>query len=276
MKEGMNRLFVGYKPRGLSSRQFLDRLKRKYKCKKAGFSGTLDPFAKGALVIGFGNYTKLFNYLAKTPKRYRATLMLGAVSPTLDIEGIEHVAPIAPLSYEAVKGAVEGLEAIVEQTPPIYSAKKIEGRRAYDLARKGQEVVLKPVPIRVYQATLLHYAHPFIHFEVAVSEGSYVRSLGESVANVLGCEGALTSLERLAEGKLEFDQETFLDPLSVLTPLPNRYLKSMEDFELGRKLLASDFENPNEGCYVIAWEGYFSIIEIEGERAHYKLNKMER
>ena len=80
----MNRLFVAYKPKGMVSNHFLSRLKRKYSDKKAGFSGTLDPFAQGVLIVAFGQFTKLFRFLKKAPKRYRATLWLGAYSPTLD------------------------------------------------------------------------------------------------------------------------------------------------------------------------------------------------
>jgi len=87
----VNRLFVAYKPSGISSNFFLSRLKRKYKNKKAGFTGTLDPFAKGVLIVGFGSHTKLFRFLNKTPKSYRATLWLGAHSDSLDTEMIDSV-----------------------------------------------------------------------------------------------------------------------------------------------------------------------------------------
>ena len=87
----MNRLFVAYKPSFVSSNRFLSSVKKRYKVKKAGFSGTLDPFAKGVLIVAFGQYTKLFRYLKKSPKRYRATLWIGAKSPTLDIEKVTRI-----------------------------------------------------------------------------------------------------------------------------------------------------------------------------------------
>jgi len=138
----MNRLFVAYKPSGIGSNKFLYTLKRKYKDKKAGFAGTLDPFAKGVLLVGFGSHTKLFRFLNKTPKRYRATLWLGAKSDSLDIEMIEAVEEVSQLSLTQVEAAVKSLEGELEYEPPIFSAKRINGQRAYDLARAGKKVQL--------------------------------------------------------------------------------------------------------------------------------------
>ena len=134
----MNRLFVAYKPTGVSSNFFLTQLKRKYKTKKAGFSGTLDPFAKGVLLIGIGSYTKLFRFLNKTPKIYRATLWLGAKSDTLDSEMIEDVELLKEFDEADVLRVIKSLEGELEYEPPIFSAKQINGQRAYDLARAGK------------------------------------------------------------------------------------------------------------------------------------------
>ena len=128
----MNRLFVAYKPSGIGSNLFLSKLKRKYNNKKAGFSGTLDPFAKGVLLIGFGSHTKLFRFLDKTPKTYRATLWLGAKSNSLDTEMIENVEFLEELPEDSVLNAVKSLEGELEYEPPIFSAKRINGQRAYD------------------------------------------------------------------------------------------------------------------------------------------------
>ncbi|RLA71783.1 MAG: tRNA pseudouridine(55) synthase TruB, partial [Epsilonproteobacteria bacterium] len=138
----MNRLFVTYKPSGIGSNRYLSQLKRKYNTKKAGFSGTLDPFAKGVLIIAFGSYTRLFRFLKKTPKTYRATLWLGAHSDTLDIEAVTQIDTLEPLAIKAVEDAVHSLQGELSYYPPIFSAKKIEGRRAYDLAREGKKVTL--------------------------------------------------------------------------------------------------------------------------------------
>ena len=148
----MNKLFVAYKPSGISSNFFLSRLKRKYNNKKAGFTGTLDPFAKGVLIIGMGSHTKLFRFLDKTPKTYRATLWLGAHSDSLDTELIDLVEEIKELDETEVESAVKSLEGELEYEPPIFSAKRIDGKRAYDLARAGKEVVLNKINSTIYES----------------------------------------------------------------------------------------------------------------------------
>ncbi|MDD3060216.1 MAG: tRNA pseudouridine(55) synthase TruB, partial [Sulfurimonas sp.] len=208
----MNRLFVAYKPSGIGSNLFLSRLKRKYNNKKAGFSGTLDPFAKGVLIIGMGSHTKLFRFLDKTPKKYRATLWLGAKSDSLDIEMIEQVDILPAFSDDTILEVVKSLEGTLEYTPPIFSAKQINGQRAYDLARAGKEVVLNKINSTIYETQLLHYRHPFVTFEATVSEGSYIRSLGQIIATRLGVEhGSLSALERLSEGVFRYNGEKVLD-----------------------------------------------------------------
>jgi len=165
----MNRLLVAYKPSGIGSNKFLYTLKQKYQNKKAGFAGTLDPFAKGVLLVGFGSHTKLFRFLNKTPKKYRATLWLGAKSDSLDIEMIESIEDVKEFSLEEVKAAVESLKGALEYEPPIFSAKRINGQRAYDLARAGKKVELNKINSMIYEIELLHYSHPFVTFESIVS-----------------------------------------------------------------------------------------------------------
>jgi len=113
-------------------------VKQKYGTKKVGFSGTLDPFATGCLIVATGQYTKLFNYLQKTPKTYRATLWLGANSPTLDIEKVDSITEIAPFGKKEISTALESFLGEQSYYPPKYSAKKIGGKRAYELAREGK------------------------------------------------------------------------------------------------------------------------------------------
>ena len=145
----MNRLFVVKKPMFISSNHYLSKIKRKYKVKKAGFSGTLDPFAKGCLIVAFGQYTKLFRYLKKTPKTYKATLFLGANSQTLDIENITKVDTINPFSINVIEDILNSFKGKIKQIPPKYSAKKIDGKRAYDLARAGEDFAMKMVKSQI-------------------------------------------------------------------------------------------------------------------------------
>ena len=271
----MNRLFVACKPAGIGSNAFLGRLKRKYGVKKAGFSGTLDPFAKGVLVIGFGSYTRLFRFLDKTPKTYRATLWLGAKSPSLDTENIEKVEILPPFSEQKVKEVVESFRGELTYTPPIFSAKKIDGKRAYDLAREGKEVELKKVTSTIHEIKLLHYMHPFVTFEATVSEGTYIRSLGELIAKKLGVDGSLSMLERVREGRFVYEDEKPLDIRTALVIPKNEYLGDPDNLKYGRKLALEDLSNKNEGTYYLDSGEFLSIIKIENGSVKYELGRVE-
>lgn len=271
----MNRLFVAYKPAGIGSNLFLSKLKRKYGIKKAGFTGTLDPFAKGVLVIGFGQYTKLFRFLNKTPKTYRATLWLGAKSDSLDTEMIEDVTIPKEFTHQEVVQAVESLVGDLEYEPPIFSAKKIDGKRAYDLARSGKEVKLQKVHATIYDAKLLHYCHPFVTFEAVVSEGTYIRSLGLLIANRLGVEyGSLSALERLREGQFVYEDEKPLDIKSSLALKQNEYLGDADNLLYGRVLALKDLKVQQGGTYFIDSGDFISIITIKDNAVKYELGRV--
>ena len=271
----MNRLFVAYKPSGIGSNLFLSRLKRKYNNKKAGFSGTLDPFAKGVLIIGMGSHTKLFRFLDKTPKRYRATLWLGAKSDSLDIELIEQVDTLAEFHHDEIQMAIKSLEGELEYEPPIFSAKQINGVRAYDLARAGKEVVLNKINSTIYEAKLIHYRHPFVTFEATVSEGSYIRSLGKIIATRLGVEhGSLSALERLSEGQFRYSDESVLDIKKSLNIPLNSYIGDAENLKYGRVLALEDLQIQENGHYWLDNGDNISIIKIENESVTYELGRI--
>ncbi|HEX5330710.1 tRNA pseudouridine(55) synthase TruB [Sulfuricurvum sp.] len=271
----MNRLFVAYKPSGMSSNQLLGKLKRRYGVKKAGYSGTLDPFAKGVLIIAFGNHGRLFRFLNKTPKRYRATLWLGAYSPTLDIEKIETISETQPVSIDQIETLFQSLVGELTYLPPKYSAKRIDGRRAYEFAREGKEVDLREITSTIYDLSLVHYCHPFVTFEATVSEGSYIRSLGEIIASRLGYDGALTALERLNEGQFIFENERSLDIKTSLSIPKNRYNGTIQTILLGQPLNVEDFDLQGAGTYWIDNGETITIFEITSEGVRYILNKVE-
>jgi len=271
----MNRLFVAYKPSGIGSNLFLSKLKRKYNNKKAGFSGTLDPFAKGVLLIGFGSHTKLFRFLNKTPKRYRATLWLGAKSDSLDTEMIENVTVLEELSEESVLNAVKSLEGELEYEPPIFSAKRINGQRAYDLARAGKEFTLNKINSIIYEAKLIKYSHPFVTFEATVSEGTYIRSLGRIIAQRLNVkDGSLSALERLNEGEFTYDGEKVLDIKKSLNIPQNFYTGDTENIKYGRALVIEDLELKESGSYWLDNGDNISIITIENTAVKYELGRI--
>lgn len=271
----MNRLFVAYKPSGIGSNLFLSKLKRKYGTKKAGFSGTLDPFAKGVLLIGLGSHTKLFRFLNKTPKTYRATLWLGAKSDSLDTEMIEHVEIIKEFSHAKIEETVKSLEGELEYEPPIFSAKRINGQRAYDLARAGKEVTLNKINSTIYETKLINYCHPFVTFEATVSEGTYIRSLGRTIAQRLGVEyGSLSALERLCEGVFRYNNEEVLDIKKSLNIPMNIYLGDKENLKYGRVLALSDLENQEDGYYWLDNGDNISIISIKDKQVKYELGRI--
>jgi len=270
-----NRLFVIKKPIFISSNFYLKRIKRKFKVKKAGFSGTLDPFAKGCLITAFGQYTKLFRFLKKTPKTYRATLWLGASSLSGDIENITSIEDVKRLNDQDIKNELKKLLGDITYTPPIYSAKKIDGKRAYELAREGREVKMKPSTMHVFNTRFIHYRHPFITFESSVSEGSYIRSLAQVLVQNLNSSGTLSCLDRLNEGEFFFDGEKELNPLPFLDVEENIYTGSKEWIEFGKKIELSYLEKKEDGEYLLKFDDFFSIISIENEKVSYLLNKVK-
>jgi tRNA pseudouridine55 synthase len=272
----MNRLFVVNKPIGRSSNGYMGHIKRKYGTKKVGFSGTLDPFASGCLIVATGQYTRLFQYLAKTPKVYRATLWLGADSPTLDIEKVTSITEVAPLDEEAIREALSHFVGELTYYPPKYSAKKIDGRRAYELMREGKDPALKSITSTIHSLDLLLYNHPFVHFEATVSEGTYIRSLGAMIADYLQVDGTLSSLQRLREGDFVYNNETPLDPFKHLKLPRNTYTGDEEWLELGKKLSVEYFAEKNDGIYLIETTNFFAIIEIMDDTVTYRLNRLAK
>lgn len=274
MREQIDRIFVAYKPSGIGSNKFLSQLKRKYNVKKAGFSGTLDPFAKGVIIIAFGKLTRLFSHLKKTPKAYRATLWLGVQSDTLDIEkGVSHL-QTPHFTEDKIKETLHSFIGDFSYIPPKYSAKKIDGKRAYELARKGEEVTLKEVHSHIVDIKFINYNHPFITFEAVVSEGTYIRSLGEKIAQYLGTTGVLSMLERLYEGIFIYEDEKALDPLNLIDAKSNRFLGNPDDIDLGKKIALESLEIQEDGKYIIPSKDNFAIIAITNGEVSYLLNRV--
>jgi tRNA pseudouridine55 synthase len=277
MKENINRLFVANKPTNISSNRFLGQIKRKYNVKKAGFSGTLDPFAKGALIIAFGQYTKLFRFLKKKKKSYRATLWLGASSSTLDIEKVEKVQELLPFAPNSLEIIANSMKGEIEYLPPKFCAKKVNGKRAYALARVGTDFELNKIKSTIHDFKILHYMHPFLTFEITISEGGYIRSMGSIIAGKLGFDGALSALERLSEGSFVYENEKALNPVDFIDIQDNEYLGDISDIELGRKIYIDNFKLKDEGLYKIVHGDELSVVEIkqENERVEYILNKVK-
>jgi len=272
----MNRLFVVNKPIFRTSNGYMGYVKRKYGTKKVGFSGTLDPFATGCLIVATGQYTKLFQYLDKTPKSYKATLWLGANSPSLDIEKIDSIKEHPAFEESLIEKVLNSLQGELTYYPPKFCAKKINGKRAYELARAGEEVELKTITSNIYDIKLLNYNHPFVHFEAKVSEGTYIRSLAALVADKLGVDGTLSSLHRCHEGQFYFEDEKALNPFTRLALPSNVYTGEEAYIELGKKLSVAYFEKKEDGVYLIESAHFFSIIEILDKEVKYRFNRIPK
>ncbi|HIP11990.1 MAG TPA: tRNA pseudouridine(55) synthase TruB [Arcobacter sp.] len=270
----MDRLFVVNKPLNQGSNYYLRKIKRKYKVKKAGFSGTLDPFAKGCLIVAFGKYTQLFQFLHKTPKTYRTTIWLGALSDSLDIENVYSIDEHKTYKQNYIQEELQKLVGDIIYLPPKYSAKRIDGKRAYTLARSGIDFELKKVTSKIFDIKFINYCHPFISFDISVSEGSYIRSIAQELLTAIGGQGTLSYLERLNEGKFFFDDEKELNPLEYLSLDTIEYKGSKEWIELGKKILPEYLEHNTLGTYIIKFDEFFSIIEIKEEKVSYVLNRV--
>lgn len=273
-KDTNNKLLVVNKPMYMSSNFFLHKVKRKYNNKKAGFSGTLDPFATGCLIVAFGQYAKLFKYLNKTPKTYQAVLWLGTTSESLDIENIISMQDEKELDVTAIQKEIENLMGDVHYTPPKFSAKKVNGMRAYELARNGEEIELKDSVMNVIHTQFISYSHPFITFEATVSEGSYIRSLAQILAQRLGVVGTLSHLHRIREGDFFFDNEKELHPLDYITIPHNEYTGDKEWIFFGKKIDINYLSHKENGEYLIVFDDFFSIIQIIDNKVKYLLNKV--
>ena len=271
----LNKLVVVNKPIFRTSNSYLNQIKRKYKNKKAGFSGTLDPFACGCLIVAFGQYSKLFKYLKKTPKTYRATIWLGATSESLDIENMIDIQEEKKLDRVLLKNIIENTIGEIDYYPPKFSAKKIDGKRAYDLAREGVEVQMKQSTMNVIKTTFIAYKHPFVTFEATVSEGSYIRSLAQIMLEKLHAKGTLSYLNRLNEGAFFYENEKELNPLDYLDLKHNKYSGTKQWLNDGKKISIEYLQNKEDGQYLICFDDFFSIIQIENEEVTYLLNKVK-
>ncbi len=190
------------KPVGMTSHDVVQVVRRGTGIRRAGHTGTLDPRASGVLVILIGPAVRLSEYVSASDKRYQATLRMGTSTDTYDAEGrITRYSPIGHITEEQFVETLKNYEGEIWQTPPAYSAVKTQGRKAYEQARKGEEVELKPRKIHVYSLELLEWAPPEAVLDVYCSSGTYVRSLANDLGNDLGTGAYLIGLRRTKSGR---------------------------------------------------------------------------
>jgi len=183
-------------------------LKRTYKLKniKVGHAGTLDPLATGLLIICTGKQTKQINLIQEMPKEYLATICLGKTTPSFDLETeISQTWSTGQITKEGVEQVLNKLTGTIMQEPPLFSAKRINGKRAYDLARKGKNETLQPVEVIIYKNELLNFTKQEIKIRIICSRGTYIRAIARDIGLMLNSGAYLSELRRTATGDYHID-----------------------------------------------------------------------
>lgn len=217
-----------FKPKGISSFQVVRAVRFISGEKKVGHTGTLDPLASGVLPICLGKGTKIIEYIMENQKVYKATLKLGEETDTYDLEGnVICIKEVGEIPLSEVKKVLQSYIGEIMQVPPMYSALKVDGKRLYELARKGIEVEREARKITIYNIELLEYSKPFITIRVTCSKGTYIRSLCKDIGDSLKCGAVMTELVR--EGSGVFNSENSVELDSLTKENFNDYLISLED-----------------------------------------------
>lgn len=197
----MDGLLLLDKPTGVSSFKALYPVKRIFRGRKIGHAGTLDPAASGLLVIGVGSGTRLLEFLEGLPKRYRFTLKLGVTTDTYDLEGeVVERKDASHITCEQLEAVLPKFRGEIEQLPPVYSAIKIQGKRACDRVRAGETVTLSPRKVRIEKLEIISFTGTDAILEMDCSKGTYVRTIAHDIGVELGCGGAADAIRRLSVG----------------------------------------------------------------------------
>jgi tRNA pseudouridine55 synthase len=201
MKNAISGVLVVDKPTGMTSHDVVQAIRRGTNIRRAGHTGTLDPRASGVLVVLLGPAVRLSEYVSASDKRYQAVIMMGTTTDTYDAEGKTTSSAPVDVTEEQFNTELQKFVGRIEQVPPPYSAIKVNGKKAYEMARNGEEVELAPRIIDVYSLELLEWAPPEVVIDVNCSSGTYVRSLANDLGARLGCGATLTGLRRTKNGR---------------------------------------------------------------------------
>ncbi len=180
-----------------------------------GHTGTLDPLATGLLVLLLGDYTKRAPELTKLDKTYEVTMKLGETSTTGDEEGVKAVVNTKKPTVKELEEAIKSFEGEIEQIPPAFSAIKVNGQRAYKLARAGKEVKIEPRKVKIYKITGIKYDYPIANFTARVSSGTYIRTLVEDIGNKLGTGAYMSDLHRTKVGEFDVDDAISMESIDA-------------------------------------------------------------
>jgi tRNA pseudouridine55 synthase len=205
------------KPAGVTSNGALQMAKRLFDANKAGHTGSLDPLATGLLPLCFGEATKFSQFLLDANKQYRARIKLGVTTDSADADGkVLHEAPVPVLNAALLEAAVAQFRGEIEQTPPMYSALKVNGQPLYKLARQGIEIERQARPVTIFKLEVEDFSADEVVLNITCSKGTYVRTLAEDLGKVLGCGAHVVGLRRLASGPFSLAQALTLEELEGL------------------------------------------------------------
>lgn len=200
---------------GPTSHDIVDKIRKITGIKRVGHAGTLDPFAEGVLIVLIGKATKLQSRFMEMPKTYVATLRFGATSDTYDKTGkITMLKAQPPTSESKIQNTIKQFIGEIKQVPPAFSAVKIKGKKAYELARKGIKPELKPRKVKIYEVEPRKYKWPYLEIEVKCGKGTYIRSLAHDIGQKLSCGAYLEKLIRTRIGKFDIDNSVRIDKLN--------------------------------------------------------------
>ncbi len=205
MREDVSGILVVDKEKGMTSHDVVDYVRRKFRIKKVGHAGTLDPAATGVLVILLGKATKLSGKFLSMDKEYTAVMKLGEETDTGDADGVIVNSSAVLVTPDNVRGAMKGFVGTIKQTPPMYSAKKVKGVPLYKLARKGMDVERPPVDVEIKELEAIRTDLPLVAFRVVCSKGTYIRQLASDIGRKLGCGAHLVELRRTRSGDITLE-----------------------------------------------------------------------
>ena len=209
-------MFLINKPYKWTSFDVIRKVRDLIKIRKVGHAGTLDPLATGLLIVCTGKFTKSINDYMAQEKEYTGSITLGATTPTFDLEGErENIKDVSGITEDQVKAAVKPFTGEILQVPPMHSAIKKNGKRVYELARRGETIELEPrkLFIRIFEVTAIEM--PVVYFRVVCSTGTYIRSLANDFGAALGCGGYLSSLCRTAIGDFRLESALNIEQLEM-------------------------------------------------------------
>lgn len=210
----MDGILVVDKPKGMTSHDVVDFIRKKFGIKKVGHAGTLDPAVTGVLIILIGKATKLSAQFVNDDKEYEATLALGIKTDSGDAEGkILFEGDYNKITEGQIKDVFESFKGRLEQVPPMVSALRFKGKRLYELARQGREVPRKPRTIHIKELKIKNIKIPYVDFSVMCSKGTYIRKLCEDIGDNLGCGGHLYYLRRLRSGEFSLKRSVTMEGL---------------------------------------------------------------